>query len=137
MDLSNNVIYNINMSPLLSKRFEDYENHLNSLHKKMDDIMVLLKDNNKKQDEYINILRENRKIYLDAFEKIQQTEDKEIKPMISKLTNTLYMPTFEQRLLNRVWRTKHTPNDIHGLLTIPEIHTSSGFLNLDTKLKPK
>lgn len=134
MDLSNNAIYNINMSPLLSKRFEDYENNLNSLHKKMDDIMVLLKDNNKKQDEYINILRENRKIYLDAFEKIQQTEDKEIKPMISKLTNTIYMPTFEQRLLNRVWRSKTNTNDIQGLLTIPEIHTTSGFLNVDTKL---
>jgi hypothetical protein len=128
MDGSNNL-YNINMSPLLSKRFEEHEKNILELKESVNKINIQTESNTKLLEECLLILQENRKIYLEALNKIQQTEDKEIKPLISKLTTNMYMPTYEQRLLNRVWRTKDSN------LTIPEIHTSSGFLNIQAQLK--
>ena len=128
MDGSNNL-YNINMSPLLSKRFEEHEKNILELKESINKINIQTESNTKLLEECLLILQENRKIYLEALNKIQQTEDKEIKPLISKLTTNMYMPTYEQRLLNRVWRTKDSN------LTIPEIHTSSGFLNIQAQLK--
>ncbi len=125
MDSSHNTIYNINMSPLLSNRFEEYEKTIMELKDTVNKINKKLELNTKLLEDSLVMLQENRKIYLEALNNIQQTENTEIKPMINKLTTNMYLPTYEHRLLNRVWRNKNSN------LTLPDIHTSSGFLNMN------
>jgi hypothetical protein len=139
MDSSHNTIYNINMSPLLSNRFEEYEKNIMELKDTVNKINQKLDLNTKLLEESLVMLHENRKVYLEALNKIQQTEDKEIKPMINKLTTNMYLPTIDQRLLNRVWR-MHTciPGIIGNKdsnLLLQDIHINSGFLNMQTLLK--
>ena len=122
-----NQEYQIVMSPLLSDRIDKLENKVNGIDQKLDMVLEHIenqtKDFNKLLEENINLLQENRKLYLEALEKIQQTEDREVKPMLKELyeaNNKLFLNSglLEARIINRTWRNNYRLRE-NGNITIP------------------
>jgi hypothetical protein len=122
-----NQEYQIVMSPLLSDRIDKLENKVNGIDQKLDMVLEHIenqtKDFNKLLEENINLLQENRKLYLEALEKIQQTEDREVKPMLKELyeaNNKLFLNSglLEARIINRTWRNNYKLRE-NGNITIP------------------
>jgi hypothetical protein len=133
--------YQVLMSPLLDEKFQKIENDINEIkmeyknaNKKYDTIIQLLNDNinlqsnllkeyYKKSDENIKLLQENSKIYMNALDKIYETDTKELKPILQnlyenndKLSYNMSVPYFNDRLMNRMWRTtyNHRFNNMTG-----------------------
>lgn len=118
----NNNEHQILMSPLLEKKFSDID-------KKFDKILNLLEENSKRWDEnkkiYVDfleknnqisnesmqILKDNRKMYLEALNNIQDTEKKELLPILTRLqeNNEKIMnnnSVNEERYNNLLWRSQ-------------------------------
>ena len=115
--------HQILMSPLLEKKFIEID-------KKFEKILNLLEENSKRWDEnkkiYVDfleknnqisnesmqILKDNRKMYLEALNNIQDTEKKELLPILTKLqeNNEKIMnnnSVNEERYNNLLWRSQN------------------------------
>ena len=147
--------YQVLMSPLLDARFQKIENDIHAIkmeymnaNKKYDTIIQLLKDNNSLQnkileennhisEENMKLLQENRKIYMDALEKIYETEKKELKPILQKLyenndklTKNINLPYFDDRLMNRMWRTSYMKGGMNNQI-MGVSNTKSQYVGLN------
>jgi regulator of replication initiation timing len=119
--------YQVVMSPLLSSRIEQIEKQVKDLDSKLDLVLEHIdtqtKDFNRLLEENIGLLQENRKLYLEALDKIQQTEEREVKPMLKELYDAksklfLNSGLLEARILNRSWRNNYKLRE-NGNITIP------------------
>lgn len=119
--------YQVVMSPLLSNRIDQIEELVKGLDTKMSVILEHIdtqtKDFNRLLEENIGLLQENRKLYLEALNKIQQTEEREVKPMLKELYDAksklfLNSGLLEARILNRSWRNNYKLRE-NGNITIP------------------
>ena len=131
--------YQVVMSPLLSSRIEQLEEQVKNLDSKLDLVLEHIetqtKDFNRLLEENIGLLQENRKLYLEALDKIQQTEDREVKPMLKELYDAksklfLNSGLLEARILNRSWRNNYKLRE-NGNITIPSQLGIVSILNKD------
>ena len=131
--------YQVVMSPLLSNRIEQLEEQVKNLDSKLDVVLEHIetqtKDFNKLLEENIGLLQENRKLYLEALDKIQQTEEREVKPMLKELYDAksklfLNSGLLEARILNRSWRNNYKLRE-NGNITIPSQLGIVSILNKD------
>lgn len=106
---------------------------MNSLETKLGEIQTHVQTQIQTQKHHSHItqlnhhlLQDNRKIYMNALQKIQETEEKELKPMLSKICEeTPATPAFEARIFNRLWRTNrltHNGNLTFPIMTAGRIH---------------
>lgn len=131
--------YQVVMSPLLSNRIDQIEELVKGLDTKMSVILEHIdtqtKDFNRLLEENIGLLQENRKLYLEALDKIQQTEEREVKPMLKELYDAksklfLNSGLLEARILNRSWRNNYKLRE-NGNITIPSHLGMVSILNKD------
>jgi len=131
--------YQVVMSPLLSSRIEQLEEQVKNLDSKLDLVLEHIetqtKDFNRLLEENIGLLQENRKLYLEALDKIQQTEEREVKPMLKELYDAksklfLNSGLLEARILNRSWRNNYKLRE-NGNITIPSQLGIVSILNKD------